>query len=44
LAASTQWRLVSDQLRAKFPKLAAMMDGAEQDGLAAWAFRGLIAF
>lgn len=33
-AASTQWRLVSDQLREKFPKLAAMMDAAEQDVLA----------
>jgi putative transposase len=33
-AASVQWRQVSDQLRAKFPKLAAMMDAAEQDVLA----------
>lgn len=33
-AASAQWRLVSDQLREKFPKLAAMMDAAEQDVLA----------
>jgi putative transposase len=33
-SASTQWRLVTDQLREKFPKLAAMMDAAEQDVLA----------
>ncbi len=33
-AASAQWRQVSDQLREKFPKLAAMMDEAEQDVLA----------
>lgn len=33
-AASAQWRQVSDQLRTKFPKLAAMMDAAEQDVLA----------
>jgi putative transposase len=33
-AASAQWRLVTDQLREKFPKLAAMMDAAEQDVLA----------
>lgn len=37
-AASTQWRLVSDQLREKFPKLAAMMDAAEQDVLAFTSF------
>ena len=33
-SASKQWRLVTDQLREKFPKLAAMMDAAEQDVLA----------
>jgi hypothetical protein len=27
-AASAQWRIVADQLRVKFPKLAAMMDDA----------------
>ena len=37
-AASAQWRLVSDQLREKFPKLAAMMDAAEQDVLAFTSF------
>lgn len=31
--ASAQWRLVADQLREKFPELAAMMDPAEQDVL-----------
>jgi putative transposase len=36
--ASAQWRLVSDQLREKFPKLAAMMDAAEQDVLAFMGF------
>ncbi len=33
-AAAAQWRVVADQLRDKFPKLAAMMDDAEQDVLA----------
>ena len=33
-AASRQWRLVADQLREKFPKLAALMDDAETDVLA----------
>ena len=33
-AASAQWRVVADQLREKFPKLAAMMDEAEADVLA----------
>jgi len=33
-AASGQWRTVADQLRPKFPKLAAMMDDAEHDVLA----------
>jgi putative transposase len=37
-AASAQWRSVSDQLRVKLPKLAAMMDLAEQDVLAYMAF------
>lgn len=36
--ASAQWRLVCDQLREKFPKLAAMMDGAEHDVLAYTGF------
>ena len=33
-AASMQWRAVADQLREKFPKLAAMLDEAEADVLA----------
>lgn len=33
-AAGTQWRIVCDQLREKFPKLATMMDDAENDVLA----------
>jgi putative transposase len=33
-AAHAQWRIVADQLREKFPKLAAMMDDAEHDVLA----------
>ncbi len=37
-AASAQWRVVADQLRAKFPKLAAMMDEAEPDVLAFKSF------
>jgi putative transposase len=37
-AASAQWRLVADQLRGKFPKLAAMMDDAEPDVLAFKSF------
>jgi putative transposase len=36
--ASAQWRTVADQLRAKFPKLAAMMDEAEPDVLAFKSF------
>jgi putative transposase len=32
--ASTQWRRVADQLRAKLPKLAALMNEAEADVLA----------
>lgn len=30
-AASAQWRLVADKMRGKLPKLAAFMDGAEED-------------
>jgi putative transposase len=37
-AASTQWRQVADQLRAKVPKLAALMDEAEADVLAFMTF------
>jgi len=37
-AAITQWRAVADQLRAKFPKLAKLMDGAEADVLAFMSF------
>ena len=33
-AASTQWRNVADQIRPKVPKLASLMDSAEQDVLA----------
>ncbi len=33
-AAHQQWRVVTDQLREKFPKLAAMMDAAEHEVLA----------
>ena len=36
--ASPQWRVVADQLRAKFPKLAELMDGAEADVLAFMSF------
>ena len=36
--ASSQWRLVVDQLRGKFPKLAELMDGAEADVLAFMTF------
>jgi putative transposase len=32
-AAHEQWRIVTDQLRGKFPKLAAMMDAAEHEVL-----------
>ena len=38
LAASQQWRKVADQLRPKLPKLAALMDDAEQDVLAYMTF------
>jgi putative transposase len=37
-AASQQWRLVADQIRAKVPKLAGMMDEAETDVLAYMTF------
>jgi putative transposase len=37
-AAITQWRVVADQLRAKLPKLAALMDDSESDVLAFMAF------
>lgn len=37
-AASVQWRIVADQLRAKFPKLAAMMDDAEHEVLTFMTF------
>jgi len=33
VAAHLQWRLVTDQLRAKFPKLASTMTGAEREVL-----------
>lgn len=37
-AASVQWRSVADQLRPKFPKLAAMMDDAEHEVLTFMTF------
>ena len=37
-AASTQWRNVSDQIRPKVPKLATLMDEAENDVLAYMTF------
>ncbi len=37
-AASKQWRLVADQLREKFPKLAKLMDDAETEVLAYMSF------
>ena len=37
-AAAAQWRTVTDQLRAKFPKLATMMESAEADVLAYMGF------
>jgi putative transposase len=39
-AAKQQWRRVADQLRAKLPKLAALMDKAEPDFLAYIKFPG----
>lgn len=38
VAASAHWRIVADQLRAKFPKLAAMMDDAEHEVLTFMTF------
>jgi transposase-like protein len=37
-AAHAQWRRVADQIRPKVPKLAALMDGAEEDVLAYMSF------
>ena len=37
-AAKTQWRLVADQMRPKLPKLATLMDTAEEDVLAYMTF------
>jgi putative transposase len=37
-SASQQWRVVADQLRGKFPKLADLMDNAEADVLAFMSF------
>ena len=37
-AAIAQWRVVADQLRSKFPKLAALMDDSESDVLAFMGF------
>ena len=37
-AAKTQWRVVADQMRSKLPKLAALMDAAEEDVLAYMTF------
>jgi putative transposase len=37
-AAVAQWRIVADQLREKFPKLATLMDGAESEVLAFMTF------
>ena len=37
-AAIAQWRVVADQLRSKFPKLAAMLDRSEADVLAYMSF------
>jgi len=37
-AASAQWRQVADQLRPKFPKLAALMDAGEAVVLAFMSF------
>ena len=37
-AAKTQWRNVADQMRGKLPKLATLMDGAEEDVLAYMTF------
>jgi putative transposase len=37
-AAAAQWRIVADQLRGKFPKLGALMDGAETEVLTFMSF------
>ena len=37
-AAKAQWRQVADQVRPKLPKLAALLDEAEEDGLASMSF------
>jgi transposase-like protein len=37
-AASQQWRNVADQIRPKVPKLATLMESAEQDVLAYMTF------
>jgi transposase-like protein len=37
-AASVQWRAVADQLRPRVPKLAALLDAAEEDVLAYMTF------
>ncbi len=37
-AAKAQWRLVADQMRGKLPKLATLMDTAEEDVLAYMTF------
>ena len=37
-AASTPWRHVADQVRGKWPRLASLMDGAEEDVLAYMSF------
>ncbi|MCJ9697652.1 transposase, partial [Rhizobium sp. PRIMUS64] len=37
-AASAQWRSVADQIRPKVPKLATIMDDAEEDVLAYMTF------
>jgi putative transposase len=37
-AATAQWRVVADQLRSKFPKLATMLDRSESDVLAFMSF------
>ena len=37
-AAKAQWRQVADQVRPKLPKLAALLDEAEEDGLAYMTF------
>ena len=42
-AASAQWRAVTDQLRGKFPTLAALLDEAENDVLAFMQFPKAIA-